>query len=63
MHAGKRIAPEHAWPIVLVHGLAVSHRYLMPTAALLARRHPVGVPDLPGFGLSGDPRWPWTPPG
>jgi pimeloyl-ACP methyl ester carboxylesterase len=35
--------------------LAVSHRYLMPTAALLARRHPVGVPDLPGFGLSGDP--------
>jgi pimeloyl-ACP methyl ester carboxylesterase len=48
--------PDHAWPIVLVHGLAVSHRYLMPTAALLARRHPVGVPDLPGFGLSGDPR-------
>jgi pimeloyl-ACP methyl ester carboxylesterase len=47
--------PEHAWPIVLVHGLAVSHRYLMPTAALLARRHPVGVPDLPGFGLSDDP--------
>jgi pimeloyl-ACP methyl ester carboxylesterase len=38
VHAGKRIAPEHAWPIVLVHGLAVSHRYLMPTAALLARR-------------------------
>ena len=41
--------------IVLVHGLAVSHRYLMPTAALLARRHRVGVPDLPGFGLSGEP--------
>lgn len=41
--------------VVLVHGLAVSHRYLMPTAALLARRHPVGVPDLPGFGLSGEP--------
>ena len=46
---------EPACPVVLVHGLAVSHRYLMPTAALLARRHPVGVPDLPGFGLSGDP--------
>ena len=41
--------------IVLVHGLAVSHRYLMPTAALLARRHRVAVPDLPGFGLSGEP--------
>lgn len=42
-------------PVVLVHGLAVSHRYLMPTATLLARQHPVAVPDLPGFGLSGDP--------
>lgn len=41
--------------IVLVHGLAVSHRYLMPTAVLLARRHRVAVPDLPGFGLSGEP--------
>ena len=41
--------------VVLVHGLAVSHRYLMPTAALLGRRHPVGVPDLPGFGLSAEP--------
>jgi len=41
--------------VVLVHGLAVSHRYLMPTAALLARRHRVAVPDLPGFGLSGEP--------
>jgi pimeloyl-ACP methyl ester carboxylesterase len=42
-------------PVVLVHGLAVSHRYLMPTAERLARRHPVQVVDLPGFGLSGDP--------
>jgi pimeloyl-ACP methyl ester carboxylesterase len=41
--------------LVLVHGLAVSHRYLMPTAALLGRRHPVAVPDLPGFGLSPEP--------
>ena len=41
--------------VVLVHGLAVSHRYLMPTAALLARRHPVAALDLPGFGLSGEP--------
>lgn len=46
---------EHGVPVVLVHGLAVSHRYLMPTAALLGRRHPVAAVDLPGFGLSGDP--------
>lgn len=56
LHARVSAPPDgHAWPVVLVHGLAVSHRYLMPTAALLARRHPVGVLDLPGFGLSGDP--------
>ncbi|MFF5084186.1 alpha/beta fold hydrolase [Actinoplanes sp. NPDC000266] len=42
-------------PIVFVHGLAVSHRYLMPTARALAARHPVVVPDLPGFGLSDKP--------
>ncbi|XVV13807.1 alpha/beta fold hydrolase [Actinoplanes sp. CA-131856] len=42
-------------PIVFVHGLAVSHRYLMPTARALAARHHVVVPDLPGFGLSGKP--------
>jgi pimeloyl-ACP methyl ester carboxylesterase len=39
---------------VLLHGLAVSHRYLMPTAAALTGG-PVHVPDLPGFGLSGKP--------
>jgi pimeloyl-ACP methyl ester carboxylesterase len=42
-------------PVVLLHGLAVSHRYLMPTARALAERHPVHVPDLPGFGLSAKP--------
>ncbi|MBG0564929.1 alpha/beta fold hydrolase [Actinoplanes aureus] len=31
-------------------------RYLMPTAHALAGRHPVLVPDLPGFGLSDKPR-------
>jgi pimeloyl-ACP methyl ester carboxylesterase len=40
---------------VLVHGLAVSHRYLMPTARELAARRPVIVPDLPGFGRSDKP--------
>ena len=47
--------PGDITPLVLVHGLAVSHRYLMPLAARLARRHPVHVIDLPGFGLSSDP--------
>jgi pimeloyl-ACP methyl ester carboxylesterase len=42
-------------PVVLVHGLAVSHRYLVPTALPLARRHPVYLPDLPGFGLTDRP--------
>ena len=55
LHARVGPADRPGPPVVLVHGLAVSHRYLMPTAALLARRHPVVVPDLPGFGLSGDP--------
>jgi pimeloyl-ACP methyl ester carboxylesterase len=44
-----------ALPVVLVHGLAVSHRYLMPLAAGLAVDQPVHVVDLPGFGLSGEP--------
>jgi pimeloyl-ACP methyl ester carboxylesterase len=48
-------APDGTTPLVLVHGLAVSHRYLMPLAVSLADRHAVHVLDLPGFGLSGDP--------
>ena len=48
-------SPSGALPLVLVHGLAVSHRYLIPLAAELAGHHPVQVVDLPGFGLSGDP--------
>lgn len=42
-------------PVVLVHGLAVSHRYLTPLAVALAETHPVYVPDLPGFGLTEHP--------
>ncbi|MBB5479950.1 alpha/beta fold hydrolase [Micromonospora parathelypteridis] len=44
-----------ATPVVLVHGLAVSHRYLTPLAVALAVTHPVYVPDLPGFGLTEHP--------
>jgi len=43
-----------ATPCVLLHGLAVSHRYLMPTARA-HRDRPVYLPDLPGFGLSSKP--------
>jgi pimeloyl-ACP methyl ester carboxylesterase len=42
-------------PVVMLHGLAVSHRYLLPAARALADRHPVVVPDLPGFGRSDKP--------
>ena len=41
---------------VLVHGLGMSSRYMMPTAELLAMHGRVVVPDLPGFGRSGKPR-------
>ena len=44
-----------ATPVVLVHGLAVSHRYLNPLAVALSPHHPVYVPDLPGFGLTERP--------
>ena len=47
--------PARSLPVVLLHGLAVSHRYMMPLAGRLAGRHPVHVVDLPGFGLSGAP--------
>ncbi|HEU5440735.1 MAG TPA: alpha/beta hydrolase [Ktedonobacterales bacterium] len=58
--AGRRIfarinaqaAPPEQPPIVLVHGLGVSGRYLVPTARLLAAHYPVYLPDLPGFGRS-----------
>jgi pimeloyl-ACP methyl ester carboxylesterase len=48
-------SPDGTPPVVLVHGLAVSHRYMMPLAARLAEHDRVHVVDLPGFGLSGEP--------
>jgi pimeloyl-ACP methyl ester carboxylesterase len=42
-------------PIVFVHGLGASTRYMEPTMARLAREHPVAGLDLPGFGRSGNP--------
>jgi len=46
-----------AWrlPVVLVHGLGLSGRYMLPTAEHFAPHFPVYVPDLPGFGASAKP--------
>ncbi|HYO82090.1 MAG TPA: alpha/beta fold hydrolase [Bryobacteraceae bacterium] len=41
-------------PVVLVHGLGVSSRYMVPLACSLARHFPVYSPDLPGFGEAPD---------
>lgn len=39
-------------PVVLVHGLVVSSRYLVPIAERLGRRLDVWAPDQPGYGQS-----------
>jgi pimeloyl-ACP methyl ester carboxylesterase len=48
-------AQAGAMPIVFIHGLCISGRYLTPTAERLAPHFPVYVPDLPGAGRSGTP--------
>jgi len=54
LHVRQRETGRPATPLVMLHGLAVSHRYLMPTARRLAGR-PVYLPDLLGFGFSDKP--------
>lgn len=57
MHA--RVSPRPAPPgppVVLVHGLGVSSRYMIPTAQRLAGQYRVYAPDLPGSGRSARPR-------
>jgi len=49
-------APPGRPPVVLVHGLVISSRYMVPLARALAPDFPVYAPDLPGFGESGGPR-------
>ena len=57
MHARVSRFPDPAKPpVVLVHGLGVSSRYLVPTAVRLADDYRMFVPDLPGFGRSERPR-------
>lgn len=41
--------------VVLVHGLVVSSRYMVPAAERLAPHRRVFAPDLPGFGRSEKP--------
>ncbi len=45
-------------PLVLVHGVGVSSRYMVPLALRLAPELHVYALDLPGFGLSQKPRRP-----
>lgn len=58
MHARVSVdpVPRGRVPVVLVHGLGMSSRYMMPLARCLAPDFPVYVPDLPGFGRSDKPR-------
>lgn len=42
-------------PVILVHGLGMSSRYMIPLAKHLAPHLRVYAPDLPGFGLSDKP--------
>jgi 2-hydroxy-6-oxonona-2,4-dienedioate hydrolase len=42
-------------PVVLVHGLSASSRYMLPAARALAPYCRVYAPDLPGFGYSQKP--------
>jgi pimeloyl-ACP methyl ester carboxylesterase len=54
------LLPPDAQSIVLVHGLATSNTYMLPTAAQLASSYHIYVPDLPGFGKSTKPAHPFT---
>jgi 2-hydroxy-6-oxonona-2,4-dienedioate hydrolase len=56
MHAlvSTNAAPA-AEPVVLVHGSGLSGQYMIPTARELTENFHVLVPDIPGYGESGDP--------
>ena len=49
-------ASETRPPIIFVHGLGVSTRYMEPTMTRLAAEYPLAGLDLPGFGRSGSPK-------
>jgi 2-hydroxy-6-oxonona-2,4-dienedioate hydrolase len=54
--ASADVAGSDRAPVVLVHGLGVSSRYMRPIARHLAPDFEVYAPDLPGFGRSDKPR-------
>src|SRR5688500_11764977 len=58
MHARISVepVPPGRSPVVLVHGLGMSSRHMLPIAEWLALDFPVHAPDLPGFGRSDKPR-------
>lgn len=56
--ASTTLAPVGRLPLVLVHGLGMSGRYMLPLLHCLAPHVNVHAPDLPGFGLSEAPRRP-----
>ena len=52
-----KVTPRYSAPsVVLVHGLGVSSRYMVPLAEELAVLYPTVAPDLPGHGRSSRPR-------
>ena len=53
--ASEHVASGRRPAVILVHGLIVSGRYMVPTLKLLARHYRVYAPDLPGFGKSDKP--------
>jgi len=49
------LTPSHRPPVVLVHGLVISSRYMVPLTRALAADFQVYAPDLPSFGESSKP--------
>lgn len=58
VHARRTSGEGSGRPVVLVHGVVVGGRYMMPAARTLADHRPVYIPDLPGFGRSEGPKKP-----
>src|SRR5437879_2451153 len=56
IHALAAVNPPASSPVVvLVHGIVISSRYMIPTAELLAPLCRVYAVDLPGYGRSDKP--------
>lgn len=53
--ARETVRPGPAPPVVLVHGLGMSSRYMEPLLHRLSARYRVYAPDLPGIGRSDAP--------